>query len=221
MRPGEKPLEALRERGVEYVEVRILDINPFLPVGIDAQQIRFLDAFLLYCLLSDSDDISAAESEQIRSNQQQVVLQGRKPSLMLRQAGNPVAFGSAAKQLMDEVAAASRLLDQAHGSQHYHQALTAQLEKVDNSELTPSGQMMGAIAEGVSFAELMLRQAKTQQDYFAQQPLPDALHAEFKRLARASLQQQKALEASDPGSFDEFLQAYWASAVVGARSKAA
>ena len=134
MRPSEKPIEALSERGVEYVEVRILDINPFLPVGIDAEQIRFLDAFLLYCLLSDSDYISAAESKEIGSNQQQVILEGRKPSLMLRQAGNPVAFGHAAQQLLDEIAAAARLLDQAHGSRHYHQALTAQLEKVENIE---------------------------------------------------------------------------------------
>ncbi len=221
MRSGEKSIEALRDRGVEYVEVRILDINPFLPVGIDAEQIRFLDAFLLYCLLSDSDEISAAESEEIRSNQQQVILEGRKPSLMLRQAGSPVAFSHMAKQLLDEIAAAARLLDQAHGSQHYHQALTAQLKKVENSELTPSGRMMGAIAEGASFAELMLAQAKKQQDYYAQQQRPDALNEEFKRLARESRQQQKELEASDQGSFDDFLQAYWSSGVVDARPKAA
>tara|TARA_R110002167_G_scaffold22811_6_gene81411 strand:+ start:311 stop:1705 length:1395 start_codon:yes stop_codon:yes gene_type:complete len=226
IRAGEKPIGALNERGVEYVEVRILDINPFLPVGIDAEQIRFLDAFLLYCLLSDSDDISVAESEEIRSNQQQVILEGRKPSLMLRQAGNPVAFGHAAKQLMDEIAAAASLLDQAHDSQHdnrqyYSQALTAQLEKVENSELTPSGRMMDAIAAGASFAELMLTQAKKQQDHFAQQPLPEALNAEFKRLARESMQQQKALEASDQRSFDDFLQAYWSSSVVDAKPKAA
>jgi len=31
--PGERPLHALRERGVEYVEVRLLDLNPFEPVA--------------------------------------------------------------------------------------------------------------------------------------------------------------------------------------------
>ena len=27
--PGERPLHALRERGVEYVEVRLMDLDPF------------------------------------------------------------------------------------------------------------------------------------------------------------------------------------------------
>ncbi len=251
MRPGEKPIEALRARGVEYVEVRILDINPFLPVGIDAEQIRFLDAFLLHCLLTDSDEISATESAQIRSNQQQVILQGRKPSLMLRQAGKPVSFCHLAEQLLNEIDAVAALLDKAqgtqadnsqphsnqshdhpsnnhpshgnpsHNNQSHRHALSAQREKVKNSELTPSGRMMGAIAAGASFAELMLTQAKKQQAHFAQQPLAEALNAEFQRLARASLQQQRVLEASDQRSFDDYLHAYWASSVADARPKAA
>jgi glutamate--cysteine ligase len=58
--PGERPLHALRERGVEYVEVRLLDLDPFVPVGIKAQTLRFLDVFLLHCLLADSPPRSAA-----------------------------------------------------------------------------------------------------------------------------------------------------------------
>ena len=34
IRPGERPLHALRDRGVEYVEVRLMDLDPFQPVGI-------------------------------------------------------------------------------------------------------------------------------------------------------------------------------------------
>ncbi|MCJ8268303.1 MAG: glutamate--cysteine ligase, partial [Psychrosphaera sp.] len=63
--PGKTPLSALKSNGVEYIEVRILDTNPYLPVGIDAQQIRFLDAFLLYCLLSDSPQLTSLENAEI------------------------------------------------------------------------------------------------------------------------------------------------------------
>eukprot|EP01136_Pigoraptor_vietnamica_P040498 Opistho-1_new@12471 len=52
--PGERPLHALRERGVEYIEVRLMDLNPFEPIGIGASTLRFLDVFLLHCLLTDS-----------------------------------------------------------------------------------------------------------------------------------------------------------------------
>src|SRR5262249_4070622 len=51
---SQRPLTALAASGVEYVEVRCLDLNPFLPVGIGEQEIRFIDAFLLHCLLRDS-----------------------------------------------------------------------------------------------------------------------------------------------------------------------
>ena len=54
IRSGERPLHALRERGVEYVEVRCMDLDPFVPVGIEAPTMRFIDVFLLHCLLSDS-----------------------------------------------------------------------------------------------------------------------------------------------------------------------
>ena len=54
IRPKERPLAALAARGVEYVEVRLMDLDPFSPIGITAETIRFLDIFLLYCLLSDS-----------------------------------------------------------------------------------------------------------------------------------------------------------------------
>src|SRR5690348_10788388 len=39
--PGERPLHALRERDVEYVEVRLLDLDPFVPIGIKPQTLRF------------------------------------------------------------------------------------------------------------------------------------------------------------------------------------
>lgn len=51
---GERPLHALRERGVEYVEVRLMDLDPFEDVGIAAATMRMLDVFLLHCLQSDS-----------------------------------------------------------------------------------------------------------------------------------------------------------------------
>src|SRR5690606_13889187 len=45
----ERPAMALAERGVQYIEVRCLDIDPFAPVGITPVTSRFMDAFLLFC----------------------------------------------------------------------------------------------------------------------------------------------------------------------------
>jgi glutamate--cysteine ligase len=216
-RAGEKPLAALKERGVEYVEIRILDTNPFMPVGIDVQQIRFLDAFLLYCLLSDSPDITPEELKEIKYNQQQVILAGRKPSLQLQQSGKAIPFKQKAKQLLTEITPIATLLDQAHQSQaystlsdSYKHAINNQLDKVADSKLTPSGKVMLAIANGDSFAATMLEQAKKHQVELLGRGISDAKHAELMRFTEESVQQQTQLEEDDVYSFDEFLSQYHA-----------
>ncbi|PKH02227.1 glutamate--cysteine ligase [Psychromonas sp. MB-3u-54] len=218
---GEKPMTALKERGVEYVEVRILDTNPFLPVGIDAQQIRFLDVFLLYCLLSDSPELTLEEQKEIKYNQQQVIQQGRKPGLMLKKNGQSVAFKAVANELLAEIEPLANLLELAHKSQPndhlkdqcnaYTQALSAQVNKVNHSELTPSGIIMEEINKGHEFTESMLRQAKKNQEYFTCRGLSDAMNDTLQLAATESIFQQQQLEASEDSTFDEFLQRHNAS----------
>src|SRR5690606_36240538 len=83
IRPGERPLHALRERGVEYVEVRLMDLDPFIPVGITAETMRLLDVFLLHCLLSDSPHDTPDEITEIKHNQHLTAARGREPGLWL------------------------------------------------------------------------------------------------------------------------------------------
>jgi glutamate--cysteine ligase len=212
---GEKPMTALRDRGVEYVEIRVLDTNPLLPVGIDAQQIRFLDAFLLYCLLSESPELTPLEDEEIKFNQQQVILQGRKPLLKLKKNIEPVSFNIMANDLMAEIAPIAGLLDLAHENQPdvssteehstYIQAFTAQVNKIENSELTPSATIMRTTENGKEFIESMLCKAKEHQAYFTARGLSNEINVKLQRDAIRSICQQKQLEANDNSSFDEFL----------------
>ena len=87
---GERPIQALMARGIQYVEVRCLDINPFLPMGIDLTESRFLDAFLLYCGLNDSPQLENNECGNATSNFLTVVKEGRKPGLQLQRQGQSV-----------------------------------------------------------------------------------------------------------------------------------
>jgi glutamate--cysteine ligase len=66
---GERPLHALRERGVEYIEVRCMDLDPFETTGIGAGTAHFLDVFLLHCLLSDSPPDTPDEIAAMARNQ--------------------------------------------------------------------------------------------------------------------------------------------------------
>ena len=86
-RDGETPSEALANRGVGYVELRAVDINPYNPIGIDENTAGFLEVLALYCLLKDSPDLLPEEQDQIENNQAEVVNRGRAPNSHITERG--------------------------------------------------------------------------------------------------------------------------------------
>ena len=95
------PYQPLNERGVEYVEVRCVDLNPFEPLGINAEQIRFMDTFLLLCLLSDSPADSVESRAILGRNQTRVVKRGREPGLQLEGESGLIGLRDWATTLFD------------------------------------------------------------------------------------------------------------------------
>ena len=75
---GEKPTVALKERGVEYVEIRALDLFSGNPNGVDEDQLRFIEAFLIFCLLEQSLTLDEQELRGIEYNELTVALRGRE-----------------------------------------------------------------------------------------------------------------------------------------------
>src|SRR5205814_2222526 len=102
IRPGERPLHALRERGVQYVEARVMDLDPFSAIGIAAETVRFLDIFLLHCLLNDSPPDSPQEIAAIGPNKQRVAARGREPGLCLDRGGETVELREWSGELLAE-----------------------------------------------------------------------------------------------------------------------
>ncbi len=206
---GERPLQALRARGIQYIEVRCLDINPFLPLGIDLDESRFLDAFLLFCALEDSPCLVQGECGASQTNFLKVVNEGRKPGLELQRCGEPVALQSWAGELLARIGQVAALLDQAQGGDQHAQALAAQQAKVADSSLTPSARLLDALKRsGESFSQFALRQSRLHAEHFRQQPLTAAETACFDTASQASLAQQTTMEAADTQDFDSFVEEY-------------
>ena len=206
---GERPLHALRARGIQYIEVRCLDINPFLPLGIDVEEARFLDAFLLFCALQESPCLVEGECSTSSDNFLKVVKQGRQPGLQLLRSGEPVELKAWAAQLIEEIGSVADLLDRSHGGDQHARALAAQQAKVADSSLTPSAQVLEAMRRnGESFSQFALRQTRQHAEQFRAQPLDDSQAAAFEAAARESLAQQAAIEAADNQDFDSFVEEY-------------
>jgi glutamate--cysteine ligase len=58
-------LDALDREGVGYLEFRVFDLDPFEPLGIGLDALRFFHVFVLSCLFLPSPLISAAERDAI------------------------------------------------------------------------------------------------------------------------------------------------------------
>ena len=210
---GERPIQALMARGIQYIEVRCLDIDPFLPTGIDLTEARFLDAFLLFCALEQSPLLDNGECGQCTSNFLSVVKQGRKPGLELQRDGQPVALKQWADELLQRIAPLAELLDRSHASDEHAKALAAQAAKVSDPSLTPSAQVLASMTEHKeSFSRFSLRQSQAHADYLRGTPLSSEAQQRFEALARESLEAQATLEREeDVVDFDLFVGAYQAS----------
>lgn len=208
---GEIPLGALRRGGVEYIEVRCLDVNPLLPMGIDAQQIRFIDAFLLFCLTSDSPLCDDAANSTISENLSKVVNRGREPGLTLvDEQGGLRELPEWGEQLIDGIEQLAELLDTAHGESQYRESCAAQRAKLRNPALTPSARIVEAIEQrDGSFFHFALRQSQEHHRAFSEAPLSPAQIRRFAELRGDSMEQRDAIEVRDEGSFDEYLARFY------------
>ena len=210
--PGERPIQALGARGVQYVEVRCLDLDPFLPLGIDLLTARFLDAFLLFCALEDSPAMPGEECRECTANFALTVKQGRKPGLQLSRHGQPRELQSWGLELLERLAPCAALLNAAHGGELHQQALKAQRAKLQDASLTPSARVLQSLREErLEFHAFALRQSERHAAWFRGRPLDASANAAFEASARASLAAQAELEAGQQGSFAEFVERYMAA----------
>ncbi|WP_372965031.1 glutamate--cysteine ligase [Marinobacter sp.] len=207
---GEKPIQALDARGVEYIEVRCLDLDPFSPVGITREQVDFLDLFLLDCLLTDSPVIGEAECERLDDGYKDVVAKGRWHELMLCQGGQRVPVGSAAQELMESMQPLAELLDSWGGSHTYRSALAAQRSKVEGEDWSvPSARVLEAMSSsGLGHRDWVLSISQQHQNTLNDEPMSPEVLARFEAMSRESQTEQAALEATDTKPFSEFLEDY-------------
>src|SRR5215475_5240169 len=147
-RSGERPTKALLRAGVEYVEVRALDVSAFDPVGVNQNKLRFLEAFLALCLMKESAPIDAAEQGALDDNHQTVARRGREPGLMLWREGRSVPMREWARELLDGMTGICEVLDHGDPARPYSQALATQAAKNEDVELTPSARLLAELTAG-------------------------------------------------------------------------
>ena len=210
IRPGERPLHALRERGVEYVEVRAMDLDPYAPIGIAPHTARFLDVFLLHCLLSDSPLDTPEEIQAIGRNKQLVASRGREPGLRLDRNGREVSLHAWAQEILMQCAPIATALDDAHHEGGYAKALAHAAVGLNDPESLPSARVLRELRERYdgSYVRFVLDHSLRHRQALAAEPLSPDIEARMVQAAKASLEEQHRIEASDAVPFETFRQRY-------------
>lgn len=206
---GPRPLEQLNSGGIEYLEVRCLDLNPFLRTGIDGETAHFLDALLLLAWLKPEYEDSIASWKELQKNQTTTVTRGRDPDATLVYDSSPRRLRDWAMEILDEVELVCVTLDSGRGSGAYMSALETQRQKVQDPSQTPSSQILARMTqERKSYYRLIDTLANEHQHEYLSKPLNPERTREFELMAQESIANQSEIEDSETELFEEHLNRY-------------
>jgi len=213
--PGEMPILALRRRGVRYLELRSLDIDPFEPTGLSLHTVAFLEMMMLFAWLADPLPLDDVDIKRIKDNMKRVAHQGREPGLRLQGPEGSIALTDWVRDILVPMNALADWLDGEGGDGLYRAALDEQLAKLDDPAQLPSARVLAGVQEAGSFAEFTAWCSLAHHETLTEAPPPAAREAELEEAVRASRASQAAMEAACEGSFDDFLADYFAQLTDG------
>jgi glutamate--cysteine ligase len=209
--PYEKPTHALARRGVRYIELRSLDINPFDPRGINENQCRFLECLMAFCLLGDTRPLSSVERREIDTNLDAVCYRGREPGLQLARGGREIGLQQWGAEICDTLTAIAITLDQDRADTPYQAALQEQLDTIRNPERTFSARVLREMQEhGEGYFDFTWRVSMQHRRHFMELPEDPARIARLEQVVQQSIADQQTLEAAETQSFDAYLAWYFA-----------
>lgn len=206
-----RPNKILKEEGVQYLEVRIMDLNPFSSIGITNKQTKFLDIFLLYCALRESPLCSTKEMKIFKVNWGEVAKQGRNKNLTLQKGDEIVSLKNWSLEIYNDLKPIAKLLDSAQETQEHGQILEEFNEAILDSSKTLSGRLITELETSEkSFLEFNLDKAALfKQEFLKNRPSVNQMEF-FEKMAQESLEIQKKLETSSE-DFDLYLKKFLAT----------
>lgn len=209
VKPGERPFRALRERGVDYVEVRALDAQFDSPVGIHQEQMQFIRLFLTYCLLSPNPPIDKTEELEMAYNHQQAALYGRQPGIELQRNGESVSLIDWAKQVFEHMDLLAKTLDKNVPGAQYTAMLARYARLLDHPEETPSARVLAALeSEDMEFLDWAQKVSRAHEEALKNRVIPEERQQILKQQVKDSLAQREAIERSETGNFESYLDAF-------------
>jgi glutamate--cysteine ligase len=207
---GMRPAKALKTRGVQYIEMRLFDLNPFVDIGVTPEQGLFADVLLLMCLFRESPPISSREQGENDENKQRVVNRGRQPNLQLLVHNREQPLRALAHELFEDMMPFAEMLDAAYGSQRYQAAMSSLRPRIDQPELTPSAQVLEAIQKHGGYYDFAFAMSQAHTQTLQASKISDDVLVKFQASVRESWAAQQRADAAPGPAFEDFVAAYFA-----------
>ena len=150
-------LRSIEEDGIEYLEVRLLDLNPMIKNGISIDQLYFVHLFLLFCLFTDEDSLTEKEIWEGNKNHELVAHYGRKVDLELFDGGEFKFLKDLGLDIISKMEKITE--DLGIFDLNYRNTLREALESFHNTDLLISSQIESGIREE-GFIDFNLNLAK-------------------------------------------------------------
>lgn len=195
----------LSKSGVDFIELRSLDLNPFNRVGIDQQTAFFLETFMAFCFLEQNEVLSPREIGHIDHNDTLVAENGRKPNLKLHKNNKTVSLRSWGDEIMDELFLIASLLDD--DDKRYTNAVSEMKKRIFDSSLTLSERFLDEIRnQNISYPDFVKSLAVSNKDYYLNKKKSD--NKNWHLLEEEAMKSDKIKESMDSNleeSFEEYM----------------
>ena len=199
----------LGDTGVDYIELRSLDINPFQRIGIDLDTVHFLEVFFIYCTLSSSPPIKDGEIEEIKQNDLLVATRGRESGLLLSNNGTKISLKNWANQILDEMISIASLLD--NTTTNFSSIVRKLSTQIADPEQTLSAMLLNKLlTEKMDFQELGRTIGNDYKNYYIN--LEASKNSDWSLLEKESADSKKRqveLEQASNQSFEDFVKEYF------------
>ena len=198
----------LSQGGVDYIELRSLDLNPYSRIGIDKEAVLFLETLLTYCFIKQGQKFTDDEIRNINYNDSLVAQKGREPNLCLSKNGEKTSLKDWGKEIIDNLLPIAAVLDS--DKMQYTNAIELMRKKVNDANLTLSGRFLDEIlSKNLSFIDFGNTIGESNKTYYLN--LKKSKNVNWDLLEKECIDshnQQKALEMDDRQSFKAFVEDY-------------
>ncbi|XBC39602.1 MAG: glutamate--cysteine ligase [Buchnera aphidicola (Chaetogeoica yunlongensis)] len=207
---NEKLSVTLKKKGIQYIEIRTLDINPFSCIGIEKNQILLLDLFLIWCILIESPKICQNELKSLIENWNIVILKGRKPQqkINIYTYNCKKTIETIGKNLFQDFFYIAEILDYQSKTNNYQKACNQLINYFDHPELTYSEKILNHFINFGIHETGMILSSKNKKK-INRTPFKKMSNKKLKNEVLQSKINQKIIETEDKLNFEQYLNLYY------------